>query len=73
MWESTESEEIAQRGDALYEQRVRPNIDEEKGHGSFVAIDVKSEDWEQGDDELEALDRLEERHPDAEVWLTASG
>lgn len=57
--------EIAERGKKLYEQRVRPELDEEAQRGTFVAIDVETGDWETGSDELDAADRLEERRPEA--------
>ncbi len=66
-------DEIARRGDAIYEARVRPNVDEEADRGAFVAIDVETGDWEASADSLEAMDRLEERRPGAEVWLTRIG
>lgn len=66
-------DEIARRGDAIYEERVRPNVDEETDRGLFVAIDVHSEEYEMGANEMEALDRLERERPEAEVWLTRVG
>ncbi len=66
-------DEVARRGDAIYDERVRPNVDEEADRGTFVAIDIETGDWELGDNELEVMDRLEERRPEAEVWLTRVG
>jgi hypothetical protein len=56
---------IVERGKKLYEERVRPHVDEEAERGTFVAIDVESGDWETGDDELDAAERLEARRPEA--------
>ena len=40
-----EREEIARRGDAIYDRKMRDAVSEEK-KGQFVAIDVRSEDFE---------------------------
>jgi hypothetical protein len=34
-----------ERGKRLYDERVRPNVDEEAQRGTFVAIDVETGDW----------------------------
>lgn len=69
------SEEIARRGRALYDERVRPTVDEEADRGQFVAIDTETGEFELGRNELEVLDRLEERYPEARgrIWLTRVG
>ena len=56
---------ITERGKRLYDERVRPNVDEEAQRSTFVAIDMETGDWETGSDELDAADRLEERRPEA--------
>jgi hypothetical protein len=65
-------EEIAQRGDALYEREVLPRLHPED-EGKFALIDVGSGDFEIDRDELAASDRLLARHPDAQVWTRQVG
>jgi hypothetical protein len=67
--------EITRRGKEIYAERVRPSVDEETQRGTFVAIDMETGDWETGDDELDAADRLEERRPEARgrLFLTRIG
>src|SRR5438270_3101048 len=65
-------EEIARRGDALYESDVRPNL-KPKDQGRFVAIDVETGAYELAASELAACDRLRARVPDAQIWLMRVG
>ena len=65
-------EEFAQRGDARYENDVRPNLKPED-EGKFAAIDIESGMYEVDVDELEACDRLSARIPDAQIWLVRIG
>ena len=64
--------EAARRGDAIYEERVKPQV--EKGNlGRIVAIDVHTGDFEVGDDTLAASDRLLARCSDAQAWFVRIG
>lgn len=65
-------EAIANRGDALYETEVRPRLSPEDD-GMLVAIDVDSGAFVVDADELEALQRLRRRCPDAQIWLKRVG
>jgi hypothetical protein len=65
-------EEFARRGDEIYETRVRAQV-EECNHGKIVAIDVETEDFEVDQSEIMACDRLEARHPDAQIWIVRIG
>lgn len=65
-------EEFAQRGDALYESEVRQQV-EEGNHGKIVAIDIETGDFEVDQSEIAACDRLETRHPDAQIWIVRIG
>lgn len=65
-------EEFARRGDAIYETKLRPNL--EKGNeGKFVAIDIETGAYEVDRDELAASDRLLTRVPNAQIWLRRIG
>ena len=65
-------EEFARRGQALYEQRVRPQV-EEGNRGRIVAIDIETGEFEVADDPLAASDQLFARCPDAQPWLVRIG
>jgi hypothetical protein len=65
-------EEFARRGDELYETKVRPHL-KKKDKGRFVAVDIETGEWEIGDDEMEANDRLEARIPDPQPWMVCVG
>ena len=65
-------EEFAQRGDAIYENDVCPQLITED-EGKFVAIDIESGTYEIDSDELEVCDKLSARIPDAQIWLVRVG
>ena len=65
-------EEFAQRGDAIYENDVRPQIQTDE-EGQFAAIDIESGMYEIAEDELEAGDRLLASIPDAQIWMVRIG
>ena len=65
-------EEFARRGHAIYEQRVRPQV-EEGNRGRIVAIDIETGEFEVADDPIAASDQLFARCPDAQPWLVRIG
>ncbi len=65
-------EEFARRGDEIYDRVVAPRIGKED-EGKFVVIDIETEDFEVGDDEIATSHRVMERNPDAQMWLTRVG
>ncbi len=65
-------EEFAQRGDKIYQNTVITRLKPED-KGKIVAIDLKTEDFEIDFSEMEACDRLESRHPDAQIWIVRIG
>lgn len=65
-------EEFARRGDEIYETQVRPQV-EEGNHGRIVAIDIETGAFEVDQSEIAACDRLEVRHPDAQIWIVRIG
>jgi hypothetical protein len=60
-------EEFAQRGDEIYESRVRSQV-EEGNHGRIVAIDIETGAFEVGNDSLTAAKQLLKRYPDAQIF-----
>ena len=65
-------EEFAQRGDFLYENQVKPQV-EAGNYGKIVAIDIETGEFELADEILPATDRLFERIPDAQPWIVRIG
>ncbi len=65
-------EEISQRGNAIYEREVRPQV-ESDNHGKYIAIDIETGAWEMDVSERQAGDRLRKRFPDAQTWMMRIG
>lgn len=65
-------EELAQRGDEIYERDIRPLVGDCDA-GKYVLIDVGTGIYEIDADELAASDRLLARCPQAQVWLRQVG
>jgi hypothetical protein len=65
-------EDVARRGDEIYEGEVLPRLAPED-EGKFVRIDVITGAYEMDQDEIAASDRLLARHPDAQVWMRQAG
>ena len=65
-------EEFARRGQTIYEQQVRAQV-EEGNSGRIVAIDIETGEFEVADDPLAASDQLFARCPDAQPWLIRIG
>ena len=65
-------EELAQRGQALYESGIRQQV-EAGNDGKIVAIDIETGAFEVGDRVLPATQRLFERYPEAQPWVIRIG
>ncbi len=65
-------EELARRGDTIYERDIRPNLKTEDRH-HFVAIDIETGAYEIDANEMAACERLRRRVPEAQVWLRKAG
>jgi hypothetical protein len=65
-------EEFARRGDEIYESQIRSRV-EAGNQGKIVAIDLETGDFEVDASEIAASDRLEARHPDAQIWIVRIG
>ena len=64
--------EFAQRGQALYEEKVCPHVTE-ADRGKFVAIDIETGDYEIDADDYAATERLLQRRPAPQTWLGRVG
>ena len=65
-------EEVARRGDEIYERQVLPLLSP-GDEGKYSLIDIETADYELDRDEIAASDRLLARHPDAQVWMRQVG
>jgi hypothetical protein len=65
-------EEFARRGHEIYEQQVRPQI-EDGNEGKIVAIDIDTGVFEVAEDTLTASDRLLARCPNTQTWFVRVG
>lgn len=67
-------EEHARIGDEIYENKIRPLV-EEGNKGKMVAIDIDSGEYEMGNynDMIECAHRLFDRNPEAQIWMVRIG
>ena len=65
-------EELARRGQALYESSIRQEI-ESGNTGKIVAIDIETGAFEVDENVVPATNRLFERNPDAQPWVIRIG
>ena len=56
-------EEAGRIAERLYEERIKQHVETEENIGRMVLIDIESGDYEVDENELEASNRLNQRHP----------
>jgi hypothetical protein len=61
-------DEIATRGEAIYEQKIRQEVGKEENVGKFLIIDIETGDYEIDDDDRAASRRAHARHPDGAFY-----
>ena len=61
-------EEIAQRGEALYEHTLRDTVETEDNIGKIISMDIETGDYEIGEDLLEPAFRLLAKRPEAALY-----
>jgi hypothetical protein len=66
------AEEIARRGEALYEQGIRQRV-EEGNQGKVLMIDINTGDYEIDNDHLAAVRRARARNADALLYALRIG
>jgi hypothetical protein len=69
---SDSSEEVARRGEEIYERDIRSRVESEH-RGKFLVIDIGSGDYEIDGNALDATHRVMARHPDGERYLVRIG
>ncbi len=65
-------EQVARRGETLFEERIRPDLDEQE-HGKFLVVDIETGDYELDADELQALKRAKAKNPRAVLYMLRFG
>ena len=65
--EAETDEKTRSLGEAIFNEKIKPALELDCDN-KMVAIDVKSGDYEIGDDDIQPILRLMERRPDAEIW-----
>jgi hypothetical protein len=66
------SDEIAERGQALYDREIRHQLDV-SARGKFLALDIETGEFEIDADERAALKRAQAKRPDAALYLLRIG
>jgi len=66
------SEEIARRGREIYDRKIRDQV-EPQHKGSFVVIDVETEEYELDADEMAAVDRAKAKREQPPLFLIRVG
>ncbi len=61
-------DEIADRGEQLYEQSIREKVETEENIGKIISIDIETGDYEIDVDPLVTGLRLQAKHPDAAIY-----
>jgi hypothetical protein len=65
-------QELSRLGTEVYERKVRSRILPQH-HGKYVAVDVDTGEFEIDANDLNAIQRLKARMPNAEIWLMQAG
>jgi hypothetical protein len=66
------SDEIVERGQALYDQQIRQEVEPEH-YGEFLVLDIETGEYEMDADSLAALQRAAARRPDPALYLLRVG
>ncbi len=62
-------QEVGRRGEELYRQHIRQQVETEANIGKMVIIDIDSGDYEVGDDlAIVATQQLRDRHADGRFY-----
>ncbi len=66
------SEEIVERGEALYNQQIRAEV-ETGNEGKFLVLDIETGAYEMDEDELAAAQRAKANNPNAVLYIMRIG
>ncbi|MBI3948730.1 MAG: hypothetical protein HY321_22665 [Armatimonadetes bacterium] len=65
-------EEIVRRGEAIYDQQIRPKV-EAANRGEYLVLDLETGDYEIDTDHVAASDRVAAKHPGAPLFAMRIG
>ncbi len=60
-------EEVAERGEAIYEQKIRTKVESESA-GKYLVLDIETGEYEIDQDDLVATKRMMAKRPDAVLY-----
>ena len=60
-------EEVATRGEAIYEREIRPKV-ESQNQGKYLVLDIETGEYEINPDDLVATKRAMAKRPDAVLY-----
>ena len=66
------SDEIVERGQALYDQQIREKV-EPQHNGKFLVLDIETGEFEIDADSVAAVERATAKHPDPALYLLRVG
>ncbi|MBD2501415.1 hypothetical protein [Anabaena azotica] len=66
-------EEITQRGRAIYEKSIRPQVETAQNIGKIISINVETGEYEIGDDLIATSRQLQVKQADAAIWAGRIG
>ena len=66
------SAEIVQHGQALYDQKIRAQV-EPRHAGKFLVLDIETGEYEVDATDVVALKRAKEKNPDAALYILRVG
>ena len=72
MTQTTADKDIARRGQAIYESRIRALVEAEHA-GKFLVLDVNSGDYEIDVEDIAAMKRARVKHPKAMFYIARIG
>ena len=61
-------EEVARQGKALYQERIRAQVDTPENLGKMAIIDIETGDFEIDDLGIDSAEKLHARHPHARLY-----
>lgn len=66
-------EEVERRGQELYEQEIRPQVETEANLGKILVIDIETGEYEMDRDEIAASRRAMAKHPGHALYMVRIG
>lgn len=73
LYSQLDKEEIARRGEELYENSIRAQVETEENIGKIISINIDNGDFEIDNDFIAACRRLQAKQPLAVLWAERIG